>query len=95
VVICTKVSGSSARIGPQLLRPALEASLRRLRRETVDVYLLHNLSTEQVQDPAMQEALEALRREGLIRAYGAPAWSPLRRPSGGSPWRRAAMGFWR
>ena len=53
-------------------RPRLEASLERLRTDYLDVLLLHN------PDPAVYEgadpiwdALEAARRDGLVRHYGA------------------------
>ena len=69
-VICTKVGMSGGPITPERIRPAAEASLRRLRRDVLDVYLVHNPTMEQVRDPAIREALEALRRDGLIRSYG-------------------------
>ncbi|MFE4056156.1 aldo/keto reductase [Streptomyces sp. NPDC059096] len=54
---------------PERLRAMCEASLRRLRTETIDLYQLHRL------DPAvpMEEqigALDELRREGKIRCIG-------------------------
>ena len=54
---------------PEHLRAACEASLRRLRRERIDLYYLHTV------DPAvpLEEslgALEELRREGKIRHVG-------------------------
>ena len=70
IVICTKMGMSGGPITPERIRPAAEASLRRLRREVLDVYLVHNPTMEQVRDPAIREALEALRRDGLIRSYG-------------------------
>lgn len=69
-VICTKVGANAGAITPERIRTAAEPSLRRLRRDTIDVYLLHNPSTEQVQDPAIKEALKSLVKDGLIRSYG-------------------------
>jgi aryl-alcohol dehydrogenase-like predicted oxidoreductase len=71
VVICTKVGGGRGKLEPQRIRPAAEESLRRLRRDRIDVYLLHNPQTEQLSDPAIMEELEALREDGLIASYGA------------------------
>jgi aryl-alcohol dehydrogenase-like predicted oxidoreductase len=71
VAICTKVGGGRSKLEPGRIRPAAEESLRRLRRDRIDVYLLHNPQTEQLSDPAIIEELEALREDGLIASYGA------------------------
>lgn len=71
VVICSKVSISRDGAAPTDIRKALEGSLRRLKRDVIDIYLLHGPSTEQLHDASIQAQLEALKREGLIRAYGA------------------------
>ncbi len=71
VVICSKVSTGREGFVPSSIRKALEGSLRRLRRDSIGIYLLHGPSTEQLHDPLIQEEMEALKREGLIRAYGA------------------------
>ncbi|CAB4244623.1 Predicted oxidoreductase [Methylacidimicrobium sp. AP8] len=83
VVIATKVGydftgsnrGHSQRELPhnfseRFLRQAVENSLRRLRRETIDNLQLHNIRMEHVVDDDIWELLEALRREGKIRSYG-------------------------
>jgi aryl-alcohol dehydrogenase-like predicted oxidoreductase len=70
MVVCTKVGGSAGAITPERIRPAAEASLKRLQRDHIDIYLLHNPTTEQVSDPAVLEAIQALQRDGLIRSYG-------------------------
>ena len=76
VTICTKVENPGPHVRPtdsltvEQIRPAAEASLRRLNREIIDVYLLHNPPTRVVADPSFKEALEALVRDGLIRTYG-------------------------
>ena len=54
---------------PKSLRAQLEASLRRLGRETLDVYLLH-WPDEAVSLKESVAALEAFRTEGLIRQWG-------------------------
>ena len=69
VVICTKVSARGEGL-VERMRSAAEGSLRRLQRDAIDVYLLHNPSTAQIADPAVQEALKALQADGLVRTYG-------------------------
>jgi aryl-alcohol dehydrogenase-like predicted oxidoreductase len=68
VVICTKVAMRS--MTPEKVREAAQKSLARLQRDVIDVYLLHNPSIEQVQDPAYRQAMSDLQRDGLIRSYG-------------------------
>lgn len=78
VVVCTKVGGDfQTRPGrvllnfaPTYIRMACEQSLRRLRREAIDVYLLHNPPPPVCGDPRLYETLEALQAEGKIRSYG-------------------------
>jgi aryl-alcohol dehydrogenase-like predicted oxidoreductase len=76
-VICTKY-GHTEPEGVEFstagLRPALEASLRRLRTDYVDIFLLHNppddlLDSTQAAD--LYGELETLQRAGKIRAFGA------------------------
>lgn len=55
---------------PAFVRGALEASLRRLRTDYVDIYQMHNARMAQIDDDALWELLEALKREGKIRMYG-------------------------
>ncbi|MBT8227454.1 MAG: aldo/keto reductase [Dactylosporangium sp.] len=58
--------------GPGLVRPSLEASLRRLGTDYVDVYQFHeNLAPADCADDLVAEC-EKLVDEGLIRTYG---WS--------------------
>ena len=73
VAICTKVGGKAGGLTPERIRPACEESLRRLKRDAIDVYLLHNPKSEQILDPAYRQAMEALQRDGLIRTYGVSA----------------------
>lgn len=76
VVICTKFSHHDAATGRNFsvenLRPVLEGSLRRLQTDYVDVLLLHNPPRELMDGSHAPQyaALEALKAEGLIRAYG-------------------------
>jgi aryl-alcohol dehydrogenase-like predicted oxidoreductase len=52
------------------VRRQLEASLRRLRTDHVDLYQLHNPRMEAIDSGDCFETLEALREEGKIRHYG-------------------------
>ncbi len=55
---------------PPFVRAALEASLRRLRTDYVDIYQMHNARMAQIEDDALWELLESFKREGKIRMYG-------------------------
>jgi aryl-alcohol dehydrogenase-like predicted oxidoreductase len=55
--------------GP-FVRRALEASLKRLRTDHLDLYQLHNPRLDAVESDECFEALEELRTEGKIRGYG-------------------------
>lgn len=57
---------------PAYIRKALEASLKRLKTDYIDLYQLHIWALPADQAEEVAETLEAIRREGLIRAYG---WS--------------------
>src|SRR5919109_2907406 len=52
------------------VRDALEASLRRLGTDHVDLYQLHNPRLEAIESDETFEALEELRAAGKIRHYG-------------------------
>lgn len=52
------------------VRRALEASLKRLNTDYVDVYQMHNARMAQIQDDALWELLESFKREGKVRLYG-------------------------
>src|SRR5258706_9152438 len=55
---------------PKYLRRAVEASLRRLSTDHIDLFQLHSPPAEAVRSGGWAELLEALRREGKIRWYG-------------------------
>ena len=55
---------------PEHTRRALEASLRRLRTDYVDLYQLHNPRMDGIDADALFAELEALKAEGKIRHYG-------------------------
>lgn len=55
-------------LSPELLRSSLENSLRRLGREQVTLYALHNASPEDLEREDILRTLEDLRRAGKTRA---------------------------
>ena len=52
------------------IRFALEESLKRLHRDTIDLYQIHNARMDAIDNDALFELLERLKEEGKIRAYG-------------------------
>jgi aryl-alcohol dehydrogenase-like predicted oxidoreductase len=52
------------------VRAALEASLRRLQTDYVDIYQMHNARMDQIDDDRLWELLESFKREGKVRMYG-------------------------
>ncbi|MBI3797673.1 MAG: aldo/keto reductase [Deltaproteobacteria bacterium] len=55
---------------PDYITSALEASLKRLQIETIDLYQLHNPSQEVMRRGEIFERLDRCKREGKIRFYG-------------------------
>ena len=81
IVIATKVGflgpDGPQDFSPRHIRDSLEASLRRLRTDYVDLYQLHNPPTDHlVKDPEILDSLSALRRQGKVRAIGVSVRSP-------------------
>lgn len=78
VIICSKfshvmVDGARREFDPSDIRSVLEGSFRRLGTDYLDVLLLHNPPRELmdgVRAPGLYRELEALKKEGKIRAYG-------------------------
>lgn len=64
---------------PEYARFALEESLKRLQTDRIDLYQLHNPRLDAMQRDDLFAALEELKREGKIRAYG-PALGPAIAP---------------
>ena len=52
------------------LRTHVEASLRRLDCETIDLFYLHSPPTEIIQKGEVSQTLDTLKAQGKIRAYG-------------------------
>ncbi len=55
---------------PESIRAQLEASLRRLGTDYIDLYQLHNTRIEPILDDALWEELERLKAEGKVRELG-------------------------
>ena len=63
---------------PKHIREALEASLRRLQTDYVDVYLLHSPTLEVLRHaPEVIATMQELQQAGRIRAFGASVRSPV------------------
>jgi aryl-alcohol dehydrogenase-like predicted oxidoreductase len=52
------------------VRAYCEASLRRLRREAIDLYQVHTPTTEAIERGEVFESLRTLQREGKVRHFG-------------------------
>jgi aryl-alcohol dehydrogenase-like predicted oxidoreductase len=80
VVIATKagyVSPDGAQdFSSGALYRSLEASLARLRSDYVDLLQLHNPPADALEDDWLCAALEAMKDDGLIRAWGVSARTP-------------------
>ena len=61
---------------PRYLHSALEASLRRLRTDYLDVYLLHGPPREVIERGEIFEDLERWKRAGKLRCYGVSVHEP-------------------
>ncbi len=53
-----------------------EASLRRLRKDVIDLYQLHNPAVEDIRKGDWPETMERLREQGKIRWYGVSVFLP-------------------
>lgn len=58
------------------IRTAVEASLRRLRTDYIDIYQLHDPSVGVLQAGEFEETLEELKRQGKIRHWGVACQRP-------------------
>jgi aryl-alcohol dehydrogenase-like predicted oxidoreductase len=79
-VIATKAglkSPSGNDFSPSHIAEALEASLKRLNTDWVDILQLHNPTRAALADPEIWDTLRRLKAVGKIRAYGASVHSPL------------------
>ena len=65
-----------SRFDVESLRKDCEQSLKRLRTERIDVWLLHHPTEEDLRKDELYELTEDLKKEGKIRAWGISARSP-------------------
>jgi D-threo-aldose 1-dehydrogenase len=56
--------------GPGELRASVDASLRALRTDHLDILLLHECNPSDVTDPLLEDFLDSLMKQGKIRAFG-------------------------
>ena len=76
VVVATKVGGRfdggvvRKDFSPQYISSAVEDSLRRLQRDVIDLYQLHDPPLECIERGEAFDCLDRLAAEGKIRAYG-------------------------
>lgn len=76
VYVATKVGGNfySGRtvmdFSAEYIRTAVRESLKRLNRDWIDLYQLHNPSRPMIEDGQIFDVLDELKKEGLIRHYG-------------------------
>jgi aryl-alcohol dehydrogenase-like predicted oxidoreductase len=81
VLIATKFGmvrgGEGTDISPAHLATAVEASLRRLRTDRIDLYFVHRDDPSQPLEPLLR-ALDGLVRQGKLRAIGASNFSAAR-----------------
>ncbi len=75
VIICTKFGHTAEGVtdfSTNAIRPSVEASLRRLQTEYLDIVLMHNPPREMMDGriASQYEEFEKLKAEGKIRAYG-------------------------
>lgn len=61
---------------PSYLRLGVEASLKRLNRDHIDIFYLHNPPVEVIRDGTAFGMLADLRRAGKLRAYGVSCDTP-------------------
>lgn len=60
----------TGRFDPASARHSLETSLRELRTDRIDLFLLHEATLADIRPPGLLEFLEDARRAGKIRAFG-------------------------
>ena len=73
-VLCTKFGhrpDGGTDWSPEALRPSVQGSARRLGVDVIDVVVLHNPAEDVLRKGELLGILEAMRDEGLIRAFGA------------------------
>ena len=75
VIICTKFGHTAegeTNFGTEAIRPSLQASMKRLQTDYLDIVLMHNPPREMMDGRvnSQYEEFEKLKAEGKIHAYG-------------------------
>jgi aryl-alcohol dehydrogenase-like predicted oxidoreductase len=75
IIICSKFGHTAEGVSDfsrKAIRPSLEASLKRLQTDTIDILLMHNPPREMMDGRSADQyaELEKLKQEGKIQAYG-------------------------
>jgi aryl-alcohol dehydrogenase-like predicted oxidoreductase len=75
VIICTKFGHTAegeTNFSTEAIRPSLEASMKRLQTDYLDIVLMHNPPREMMDGriASQYDEFEKLKAEGIIRAYG-------------------------
>lgn len=75
IILCTKFGHTAEGVtdfSTQAIRPSLEASMKRLQTDYLDIVLMHNPPREMMDGriSSQYEEFEKLKAEGMIRAYG-------------------------
>lgn len=63
-------SGIKGNLNSDFINQAVNESLRRLKKEVIDIYLIHSLNPRMITEHEVHNSLEKLRREGKIRYFG-------------------------
>jgi aryl-alcohol dehydrogenase-like predicted oxidoreductase len=61
---------------PGYIRVRIEASLKRLKTDYLDIFLLHSPPPEALSDPLLFESLRAMQQAGKLRHFGVSATDP-------------------
>ncbi|NOT40059.1 MAG: hypothetical protein HOP13_06175 [Alphaproteobacteria bacterium] len=67
---------ATGNVTPAYIASCIDASLRRLRTDYIDLFMLHNPPLEGIDKDGLAEVLQAAKRSGKIRAIGISARAP-------------------
>jgi len=73
--IATKID-ISKNSDTRFIKASIKNSLKKLKRESLDIVQIHNATTEIIGHPQALEILECLRKEGLFRFLGVSVYEP-------------------